>query len=333
MKAVLITELTGIDTLTVAEIAPPVAGPGELVIAVHSASVNFPDVLMTEGAYQNRPDLPFTPGMEAAGTVVEMGADVTGFRIGDRVLATVRYGAFAERLAVAPSQCFAIPDGVSLNAAAASGLAYQTAYFALVERGALKPGDVVVITGANGGVGLACVQLAKTLGVQTVIGCIANPAKADAVIAAGADHVILTDRPDLRDALRAEIRALTAGHGADLVIDLVGGDLLDASLRALAWRGRLVVVGFASGRIPTIKANYLLLKNISVSGLEWASYPATVPNEVHAAQHRIFELLRAGRIDPHIGAVYPLDDTAAALRLMQQRQVVGKILIKIGDDD
>jgi NADPH2:quinone reductase len=144
--------------------------------------------------------------------------------------------------------------------------------------------------------------------------------------------VILTDRPDLRDALRTEIRDVTAGHGADLVIDLVGGDLLDASLRALAWRGRLVVVGFASARIPTIKANYLLLKNISVTGLEWASYPTKVPDEVHAAQRLIFEMLGDGRIDPHIGATFALDDTAAALRMMKDRQVVGKILIKMRDD-
>lgn len=329
MKAALIDNPSGIETIRIGEvdIAPPAAG--EVQIEVRATSVNFPDVMMSEGSYQLKPPLPFTPGMEGAGTVTAVGPQASEFKVGDRVLASVEYGAFAERLNAPASRCFLIPEAVTFEAAAAVGLAYQTAYFALRERGQMTADDVVLVNGATGGVGLAAIRLAKALGARTVIGSVATPAKVSIVTDAGADAIVYVDTKERTATLKDQVAAATGGRPADLVIETVGGEVFDASLRALAFRGRLVVVGFAGGSIPVVKSNYILLKNISVVGLQWALYPTKMPNEVRRAQSEIFDLLIAGKLDANIGAMHPLSDIQIALAAMKERNVRGKIVVWI----
>ncbi len=204
---------------------------------------------MVEGRYQHKPPLPFTPGKELAGEVVEVGYDVTSFVPGDRVMVQVEHGAFAERVVARPEQCLEIPDTMPFDDAAAMGLVYQTAWFALHDRGGFAPGETVLVTGATGGVGLAAVQLVKALGGVALAG-VTTPSKAAAALEAGADHVIDLSVANLRDGLREQVHAVTGGKGADICIDVLGGDPFDAAMRALAWCGRMVVVGFAAGRIP-----------------------------------------------------------------------------------
>lgn len=329
MKAALIDRTDGIDVIRIGDvqIAPP--GQGEIQIEIRAASVNFPDVLMAEGIYQLKPPLPFTPGMEGAGTVIAVGPGVSEFKVGDRAMASVEFGTFAQRLNASAARCFQIPDSIDFETAAATGLAYQTAYFALRERGQLSSSDVVLINGATGGVGLAAIRLAKALGAKTVIGSVATPAKTEIVTAAGADAIVYVDSKERTATLKDQVAAITSGRGADLIVETIGGDVFDASLRTLAFRGRLVVVGFAGGVIPAVKANYILLKNITITGLQWALYPDRMADEVRQAQAEIFELLMAGKLDANIGAVHPLSDIRNALAAMKHRNVRGKIVVKI----
>jgi len=291
--------------------------------------VNFPDILMSEGAYQIKPPLPFTPGMEGAGTVCAVGSDVKDFKVGDRVLASVEFGTFAERLNAPAARCFSIPEAISFETAAAVGLAYQTAHFALCERGKMSPDDVVLVNGATGGVGLAAIRLAKALGAETVIGSVATPDKGEIVKAAGADAIVRVDDKNHIGKLKDQVAETTGGRLADLIIESVGGDVFEASLRALAFRGRLVVVGFAGGTIPSVKANYILLKNITLTGLQWALYPTKMANEVRRVQAEIFDLLARGKLDANIGATYGLSDIKTALGDMKNRRVRGKIVVRI----
>lgn len=329
MKAALIDSPAGIDAVRIATttIGPPAAD--EVQIEVRASSVNFPDILMAEGAYQIKPPMPFTPGMEGAGLIVAVGDQVKDFKVGDRVLASLEFGTFAERVNAPAARCFPLPVEVAFETAAAVGLAYQTAYFALRERGQMSPEDIVLINGSTGGVGLAAVRLAKALGTKTVIGSVASLDKAAIVTAAGADAIVRVDTKDNITALKDQVAACTGGRPADLVIETVGGDVFDASLRALAFRGRLVVVGFAGGIIPTVKSNYILLKNITLTGLQWALYPTRMPDEVRLAQAEIFNLLKEGKLDPNIGATYELDDIRTALGDMKHRRVRGKVVVRI----
>lgn len=329
MRAVLIDAPAGIDTARIADITIDAPGVDEVQVRIRASSVNFPDILISEGAYQIKPPMPFTPGMEGAGTVVAIGANVKDFKIGDRVLVSVEFGTFAELINAPASRCFPIPDTVSLEAAAAIGLAYQTAYFALQERGRLTASDVVLVNGATGGVGLAAIRLAKALGAKAVIGSVASLHKEDVVTAAGADTIVHVDTKERIGALKDQIMTATGGRLADLIIETVGGEVFDASLRALAFRGRMVVVGFASGTIPAIKANYILLKNITLCGLQWALYPTAMGDEVRHAQSEIFELFAQGKIDANIGASYELDSIGTALGDMKHRRVRGKVIVRI----
>ncbi len=329
MRAALIDSPTGIDTIRVGD--APISAPaaGEIQIEVRASSVNFPDILMSEGTYQIKPPLPFTPGMEGAGTVCALGADVKDFKVGDRVLASVEFGTFAERLNAPAARCFLIPDAISFETAAAVGLAYQTAHFALCERGQMTSDDVILVNGATGGVGLAAIRLAKALGAKTVIGCIASPGKSEIVKAAGADAIVRVDDKERIGNLKDQVAEATGGRLADLIIESVGGDVFDASLRALAFRGRLVIVGFACGTIPAVKANYILLKNITLTGLQWALYPSRMAAEVRRVQDKIFDLLVKGKLDANIGATYGLDEIRSALGDMKNRRVRGKIVVRI----
>lgn len=312
------------------EIADLVPGPGEMVVDVKAAGINFPDVLVVSGKYQILPPRPFTPGKDLAGVVRAVGAGVSGFAPGDRVMAQVEHGAFAEQAVVTPAQSYKLPDGLSFDAAAAMGLVYQTAYFALVERGQYTRGETVLVGGAAGGVGLAAVQIAKGLGARVLAG-VRSPAEEEAARAAGADAIIDLSAADLRESLRAQVLAATDGHGADVVLDPLGADFFAAALRAMAWCGRLVVIGFAAGDIPTLKVNYLLLKNIAVSGLQWSDYRDRTPHRIQQVQQELFDLWRAGAVKPRIMRAFGFSELPEALDLVSRGQVQGKAVVTVSE--
>jgi NADPH:quinone reductase len=326
MKAILCRAFASPPQLALEDVPPPRPGPGELLIDVRASGVNFPDFLMVEGKYQRLPPLPFVPGMELAGTVAGVGDDVAGFAVGDRVLATPGQGGFGEKAVASTQDCWKIPAAVPFDIASTMGLVYQTAYFALTDRAQMQPGEIVLVLGAGGGVGMACVQLAKAMGAR-VIAAVSRPARAALAREAGAEHVIDLSGPNLRDRLREEVSAATQGHMADIVLDPVGGDAFDAAVRAVAWRGRLVVIGFAAGRIPEIKANYLLLKNIALIGLAWSDYRARWPERVAEAQQELFALLQSSKLAPHIDRRLPLSRASEALSLIAKGEVLGKLVL------
>jgi NADPH:quinone reductase len=326
MRAALVRQFGGIDAVCLATLPDPVPGPDELLIAIHAAPVNYADLLVIAGRYQTRPQLPFIPGKSAAGVVTAVGGAVTRFHVGDRVLAWVEEGSYAESLAAPENLCHGLPTAMPFVDAAALGLDYATAWFALRDRARFRPGDSVLVLGASGAVGFAAVQFAKALGARVLAG-IATPDKSDLARLAGADVVIELWHPDLRDSLRAQVRAATAGEGADIILDPVGGEVFDAALRALAWRGRMVVIGFAGGQIPTIKANYLLLKNIEVSGLQVSDYKKKTPAEVARCFAELFGLYEAGKLMPYVMAIYPLERCADALQQVRDRTVRRKIVL------
>ena len=327
MRAMVMREFGPPETAECVELPDPEPGPGEVVVRMRAAGVNYPDLLVVEGRYQHKPPLPFTPGKELAGEVLAIGWEVSNFIAGDRVMVQVEHGAFAEQVVARQEQCLEIPDQMPFDDAASMGLVYQTAWFALRERARFQPGETVLVNGATGGVGLAAIQLVKALGGTALAG-VTTPAKAQAAVDAGADHVIDLSLADLRDGLRAQVHAVTGGKGADVCIDMLGGDPFDAAMRALAWCGRMAVVGFAAGRIPEIKANYLLVKNIEVSGLQWSDYRDRTPAVMAKAQAEIFRLYCEGRLKPAIMARLPLDRMAEALALIRDRKVIGKIVLE-----
>ncbi len=303
-----------------------IPGPGEMVVDVKAAGINFPDTLVVSGKYQILPARPFAPGKDLAGIVCAVGPGVTDFAPGDRIMGQVEHGAFAEQALVSPSQAFRLPDGMEFAEAAAMGLVYQTAHFALVERGQYKRGETVLVGGAAGGVGLAAVQIAKGLGARVLAG-VRSEAEAEVVREAGADAVIDLSAPDLRDSLRAQVVAATDGRGADVVLDPLGDAFFAAAVRAMAWCGRLVVIGFAAGEIPSIKVNYLLVKNISISGLQWSDYRDRTPEKVRTVQAELFDLWRAGVLKPRIMRRFPFAELPEALDLVSQGKVQGKAVV------
>ncbi len=326
MRAVLVRTHGPYDSPRVEDVPDPIPGEREVVIEARAIGVNYPDVLVIEGKYQNLPPRPFTPGKEMAGVVRAVGMGVTSCKPGDRAMALIEYGAYAEQVRAPENQVFVLPESIPFPDAAALGLAYQTAHFALLDRGQYRAGEIVLVTGATGGVGLAALQLAKALGA-TVLAAVSGPHRADPARANGADHVIDLSQPDLRESLRNQVYTVTGKRGADVVIELLGGDVFDAAMRALAWRGRMVVVGFASGRIPEVKANYLLVKNISVSGLQVSDYRDRDPAWMRRVQAELFDLYLARKIKPHIAATYPLSRFAEALARFGRRDVVGKLIL------
>jgi len=328
MRAVVMEAFGAPEQAVVKHLPSPEPGPGEVLVRTRAAGVNYPDLLVVEGRYQQRPPIPFTPGKELAGEVIAVGDGVTRWAPGDRVMAQVEYGAFAEEVVAHADQCFAVPDTMAFTDAAAMGLVYQTAWFALLDRGGFRPGETVLVTGATGGVGMAAVQLVKALGGTALAG-VTTPSKADAARAAGADHIIDLSIDNLRDGLRDQVYAATDGKGVGVCIDPLGGDPFDAAMRALAWCGRMVVVGFAAGRIPEIKANYLLVKNIAVSGLQWSDYRDRTPARMAEAQAEIFRLHGAGKLAANVMASFPLDRMAEALAVIRDRKVVGKVVLTV----
>ena len=327
MRAVVIKDHENRDNVGIIEIDDPEPGENEIVVDVKACGINFTDLLSLGGGYQNNPPPPFTPGKDAAGTVSRLGPGVTGHAVGDRVIAHVNHGAMAEKVACHEQLACALPDDVGYDDAAAMGLAYLTGYFALTVRGQLRPGDVVLINGASGGVGLAAVGLAKALGAKTVLGGLTTPAKADAIIAAGADGIVDLTADDLKDSLRDQVGSATDGHGVDLAVDLIGGEVFDATLRAVTNEGRVVVTGFTCGTIPSVRTNYLLLKNISVVGMTVAAYMRTRSPEIARVQAAIYDLLLAGKIDPNIMERLPFERFMDGIKLLEDRKIVGKSVL------
>jgi NADPH2:quinone reductase len=289
MRAIVVDEFGPPEQLRVAEVPPPVPGVSEVLVRVHAAPVNYVDLLVVGGTYQFLPRRPFIPGKGPAGVVTALGPEVTGLSVGDRVLAMAEQGGYAEAVALCADQCYRLPPRMSFLEAASLSLVYDTAWFALRERARLVPGETVLVLGASGGVGRAAVQLARAMGAHVLAG-IARPERGPAVLTAGAHAVIDLSSQDLRNTLREQVYAATDGHGADIILDPLGGTVFSAALRALAWCGRLVVIGFAAGGIPMLKANYLLLKNIEVSGLQVSDYRKRRPAQVPACYAEIFAL-------------------------------------------
>ena len=329
MLAVVVNEINKLSSIEVREIEPPQPESNQVLIESVAAALNFPDLLQIRGKYQIVPATPFVPGKEAAGVVIAVGTDVEHIQPGNRVLVEVDYGAFAEQVTADAQRTFLLPDEIEMPTAVAMGLVYQTAYIALTERAALRAGETVLVTGASGGIGLASVQLAKAFGA-TVLAATSDPTKFDAVRYAGADHVIDLSMAPLNDKLRDQVYAVTGGKGVNVVLDVVGGQAFDASLRSLAFGGRIVVLGFTSAEIPNIKSNYLLLKNIAAVGMTINGYFAKQPEIVNAAQVEIINLWRRGKIRPNIHAELSLHEFANAFEMLENREVVGKVVLSLG---
>ncbi|ARP79385.1 NADPH:quinone oxidoreductase [Bordetella genomosp. 8] len=326
MQAAILREFGAIDQLRMETVADPVPQAGQVVVDIQAIAANFVDTLVVAGKYQFLPPRPFSPGKLPTGIVSAIGAGVTGLRPGDRVLTLAEHGGYAEKIAVAATSCFRLPDGLSFIDAAAMSLGFDTAWFALCERGRAKRGDTALILGATGAVGMAAVQLAKAYGVR-VLAAVSSPAKADTVLRAGADAVIDLSVADLRDGLRAQVHAATGGAGADIVLDPLGGDIFDAAIRAVAWRGRYVVIGFAAGRIPTLKINYVMLKNMEVSGVQVSDYRKKAPDEMRHCIQEIFRLYEAGQLATPRATVMPLSQVQDALRQLESRTAQGRLVL------
>jgi NADPH2:quinone reductase len=325
MRAVLCHDWGGADGLTVGELPAPRPGPGQVAIEIAAAGVNFADTLIVAGKYQVKPPLPFSPGLEVAGRVGAVGPGVTRVKPGDRVLALLDWGGFAEAAVAGETDVFAIPQAMDFKTAAGFPITYGTAHGALVWRANLRPDEVLLVHGAAGGVGLAAVEIGKAMGA-CVIATAGGPDKLAVAKQHGADHLIDTKREDIRSA----VKDLTGGRGADVVFDPVGGDVFDASLRAIAWDGRLLIIGFAGGRVPQIPANILLVKNIAAIGLYWGSYRQQQPARLQQAFAELFGWFEAGKLKPHLSHSLPLDDAAAALRLLTERRSTGKVVLTTG---
>ena len=326
MKALVVKKFGPLDSMTLEDVASPQPGEDEALVDIKAASVNFPDLLVIQGKYQVLPPLPFSPGKECAGVVKAVGAKVTHVKPGDRVLIQIEYGGYAQQVATKAVNCHVIPEAMSFTEAAAMGLTYMTAHFALVERAHIKAGESVLVTGAAGGVGMATIQVAKALGA-TVLAAVSNAEKAAAAKAAGADHIIDTSVENIRDGLRDQVYAAVGKKGVDVVVENVGGDVFDACLRAIAWSGRIIVVGFAGGRIPEVKAGHLLVKNISLIGLQFSNYRDREPEKCLAVRKQLFDLYRAGKLKPYVMATFPLASYMEALALVRDRKVIGKVVL------
>ncbi len=305
------------------------AGPGhgELIVDVAACGVNFPDILVVNGKYQTLPPLPFTPGKEFAGVVSKVGEGVTRFAVGDRVMAQIEFGAFQERVVVHENRTFPIPDSLPFDEAAAFGLVYATSYFALTHRAKLQPGESVLVTGASGSIGSAAVQIASALGAETVA-VVRDKADADRASADGARHVLVVKDPS---ELRDQVHRVTGGRGADVVIEAIGGELFGACLRATAWQGRIVSVGFACGDVPAVKAGYLLVKNIGVMGLQISDYQEREPGLVADAYRHILQLREAGKVNFRIADRYDLSEAGRALAAVAAGGLDGRVVITVGD--
>ncbi|MDH4563080.1 NADPH:quinone oxidoreductase family protein [Pseudomonas sp. BN411] len=324
MKAVLCKAFGPADTLVLEEVASPEPKKNEILIDVHAAAVNFPDTLIIEGKYQFKPPFPFSPGGEAAGVVAAVGEKVSHLKPGDRVMALTGWGSFAEQVAVPSYNVMPIPKGIDFNSAAAFGMTYGTSMHALKQRANLQPGETLLVLGASGGVGLAAVEIGKAMGAR-VIAAASSAEKLQVAKAAGADALINYSEENLKD----RVKELTGGQGADVIYDPVGGDLFDAAVRSINWNGRLLVVGFASGRIPELPVNLALLKGASVVGVFWGSFAQRQPQDNLANFQQLFAWYAEGKLKPLVSQTFPLERASDAINALATRQAVGKVVVEV----
>ena len=323
MRAIVVDRWMEPAELTVSEVPEPVVGPGQLGIEVRAAGCNFFDILLVQGRYQVKPSLPFVPGGEIAGVVRSVGAGVRGFAPGDAVLAAVPMGGYAERIAVPAAFAHRMPDGMTFEEGAAFPIVYPTSYAGLVYRAGLRPGETLLVHAAAGGVGLAAVQIGKALGAR-VIATAGGADKLHVAMEAGADIGIDYTEEDFVE----RVKEFTGGRGADVIYDSVGGDVFDRSLKCIAWNGRLLVIGFASGKIPTVAANRILLKNIAVVGLHWGAYAKNEPERVPETFDALFRLYAEKKIRPVVYRAHPLEEAPAALAALGGRKTWGKVVLR-----
>ena len=323
MRAVVVDRWMEPSELTVRDLPEPETSPGTLGVEVRAAGCNFFDILMARGQYQVKPPFPFVPGAELAGVVHTVGDDVRGFKPGDRVLAAVPLGAFAERAAVPARAAMRMPEGMSFEEGAAFPIVYPTSYAGLVFRAGLRRSENLLVHAAAGGVGIAAVQIGKALGAR-VVATAGGPEKLEIARRAGADVAIDYASGDWVEA----VKKATGGRGADVIYDSVGGDVTDGSLRCIAWNGRLLVIGFASGRIPEVKLNRVLLKNISLVGLHWGAHAFNEPARIAETFEALFALLAEGKIRPLVYRTYGLDELPDALAALGSRRSWGKVIVR-----
>lgn len=324
MKAVLCKAFGPAETLVLEEVASPEPKKNEVLIDVHAAGVNFPDTLIIEGKYQFKPPFPFSPGGEAAGTVAAVGEKITHLKPGDRVMALTGWGSFAEQVAVPGYNVMPIPKGIDFNSAAAFGMTYGTSMHALKQRANLQPGETLLVLGASGGVGLAAVEIGKAMGAR-VIAAASSDEKLEVAKAAGADLLINYSTSSLKE----KVKELTGGQGADVIYDPVGGDLFDEAIRSIAWNGRLLVVGFASSRIPELPVNLALLKGAAVVGVFWGSFAQRQPQDNLANFQQLFAWHAEGKLKPLVSQTFPLERAAEAINALGQRKAVGKVVVTV----
>jgi len=325
MRAVLCKEHGPPESLVMVDLPSPPCGAGQVRIAVHACGVNFPDTLIIQNKYQFKPPLPFTPGGEVAGEIIEVGAGVTNARVGDRVISMVGWGGYADELVADAHTIMPIPDGMDYVTGAGFTMVYGTSYYALKQRADIRPGETLLVLGAAGGVGLSAVELGKLMGAR-VIAAASSDSKLELCRQYGADEVINYSRESIKD----RTKELTGGAGADVIYDAVGGDAFDQAMRCIAWKGRLLVIGFASGRIPELSVNLVLLKGCDVVGVFWGAFTAREPDVNRQNLADLGAYFRAGKIKPHVSATFPLERAADALNVILERKATGKIVLTTG---
>jgi len=325
MRAVLCKEWGEPEKLVVEDVPSPAMKDGAVRITVQAAGINFADLLLISGQYQEKPAFPFTPGMECSGTVTEVGADVSSLKVGDRVMALTGTGAYADEVVIDANRVYKIPDKMDFISAAGFPVTYGTSHGAFDWRAHLQPGEWLLIFGAAGGVGLTAVEIGKAMGAR-VIACANGPEKLAIAKEHGADHLIDYSSGDIREG----VKLLTGGHNADVIYDPVGGDAFDAGLRCVAWGGRVIVIGFASGRIPQAPANILLVKNIDVIGFYWGSYQARKPQLLRDSYAKLLRWYEEGKLKPHVSQHFDLKNVATAMDLLRQRKSTGKVVLTTG---
>jgi NADPH:quinone reductase len=331
MRALISTAVGGPDTLTIGELPDPIAGPGQLLVEVHACGINFPDTLIIEDRYQFKPPRPFAPGGEVAGVVTAVGEGVTGFAVGDRVIAGCGHGGLAEQAAVMAANAYHLPATRSFAEGSALLMTYGTSIHALADRGRLKAGETLLVLGAAGGVGLAAVELGKAMGAR-VVGAVSSEEKAAIVHEAGADVTLIYPyQPFDKDASKALAEAFKGAvgpGGADVIYDAVGGDYCEPALRSIAWEGRYLVVGFPAG-IPRLPLNLTLLKSCDVCGVFWGAFAARSPAENRAHIAGLFSLWEEGKISPRVTATYPLERAGEAIAALGDRKAAGKLVVTV----
>jgi NADPH:quinone reductase-like Zn-dependent oxidoreductase len=331
MKALLSKVVGGPDTLELTELPDPSAGPGQVAVSVKACAINYPDVLIIEDKYQFKPPRPFAPGGEIAGLVESVGEGVTGWNVGDRIMGTIGNGGLVEKIAIDPSRMFRLPEGRSFAEGASLILTYGTTIHALLDRGRLKEGHMLLVLGAAGGVGLAAIELGKAFGAR-VVAAVSSEEKAEAAKQAGADATIVYGRApfdkDQSKALAEQFKAAVGPNGADVVYDPVGGDYAEPALRSIAWEGRYLVVGFPAG-IPKLPLNLTLLKSCDVCGVFWGAFAARDPQANQAHIDHLFRLWEQGRISPRVTETFPLERGGEAIAKMAARGAIGKLVVEM----